>query len=169
MRTYLLLGSNVGERLGNLKTALNLIDDEIAPVIERSSVYETKPWGNENQPSFLNQVIVIETQVEPAVLLKKLKSVERTVGRKRTDKWGPRVIDIDILLMDDLIYKSEKLSIPHPQLHKRRFTLVPLAEIAAKDIHPEFELTIQELLSVCKDELEVHVFSSPLPRPSSLS
>lgn len=167
MKAYLLLGSNIGDRSGNLKRALNLIRSRVAPINRESSIYETAPWGNYEQPVFLNQAIAIETGLEPELLLKRLKSIEKLMGRKQADKWGARIIDIDILLMDDLIYQSESLRVPHPQMHHRRFTLVPLAEIAPDVIHPEFNSTMQSLLSLCKDQLEVHLFSPPAVLPSS--
>ncbi len=168
MKTYLLLGSNEGDRYRSLAVALNKIRDGVAPVIQESSIYETAPWGNAGQPAFLNRVILIETNLEPETLLKKIKSVEKMMGRKRIEKWGPRIIDIDILLMGDLIYRSGSLSVPHPQMPNRRFTLVPLAEIAPDFIHPEFDLTIKVLLSRCRDELDVRLYppfhSSPVSK-----
>jgi len=155
METYLLLGSNLGDRLGNLKSARDYIGESIARIIKASSIYETEPWGDNNQPLFLNQVIMIETSLKPEMLLKKLKSVESRVGRAQTEKWGPRIIDIDILLMDELVYRSDSLTVPHPQMHNRRFALVPLAEIAPAGIHPQFNLTAEELLVQCDDKLNV--------------
>ena len=159
MKVFLLLGSNVDGRLDNLSAGRKSISERIAPLEEESSIYETAPWGNENQTAFLNQAVLIETQMQPEALLEMLKSVEREIGRKQNEKWGPRLIDIDILMTGDVIYQSDKLTVPHPRLQDRRFALTPLAEFAADVVHPVFRKTVRELLHECKDELEVKLFS----------
>ena len=155
MKAYLLLGSNVGDRLHHLKTALNLISENISPIINRSAVYETMPWGNEKQPSFLNQGLEISTSLTARQLMRKVLKIEEEMGRVRKEKLGPRIIDIDILLFENEIHDLRFLKIPHPEMHNRRFVLVPLAEIDPALQHPVLKKTIAELLEECPDNLEV--------------
>jgi 2-amino-4-hydroxy-6-hydroxymethyldihydropteridine diphosphokinase len=142
---YLGLGSNLGKREAHLSTALEKISN-FAVILAKSGIYETEPWGLKEQPNFLNQVIWIKTLCEPMRLLDQLKSIEKEMGRKRTVRYGPRPIDLDILFYDELILQTEKLSIPHPMLSQRAFVLVPLAEIAPSLVHPVEKKTITKLL-----------------------
>ncbi|NJN44873.1 MAG: 2-amino-4-hydroxy-6-hydroxymethyldihydropteridine diphosphokinase [Anaerolineae bacterium] len=144
-KTYLALGTNLGDRLANLKGAIAALPPTVR-VIRESSVYETEPWGFENQPNFLNQVIEAETTLPPTDLLHHLKSLENQLGRKPSFQFGPRLIDLDILFYDDLVLDTLALSIPHPRLHERAFVLIPLADIAPDFIHPVYQKTIRELL-----------------------
>ena len=146
VKTYLALGTNLGDRPANLRAAIEALSPEIN-VIAESKVYETPPWGFENQPDFLNMAVKCETTLEPESLLKRLKRLEVQLGREQSFRWGPRLIDIDILFYDNLILKSKSLTIPHPRLHERAFVLVPLADIAPDFIHPVLKKTIQELLT----------------------
>ncbi len=132
---YLALGTNLGERHANLRAAIEALSPDVK-VIAESKVYETPPWGYENQPAFLNMAVKCETNLEPESLLKRLKQFEVQLGREQSFHWGPRLIDIDVLFYDDLILKSESLIIPHPRLHERAFVLVPLADIAPDFVHP---------------------------------
>ena len=141
---YLALGTNLGDRIANLRAAIEALSPEIN-VIAESKVYETPPWGYENQPAFLNMAVKGETALEPESLLKRLKQLEVQLGREQSFHWGPRLIDIDILFYDNLILKSESLIIPHPRLHERAFVLVPLTDIAPDFIHPVLKKTIKEL------------------------
>lgn len=141
---YLALGSNLGNRLANLKEAIASLPPQME-VKARSSVYETQPWGYEDQEKFLNQAVRVETYLKPEPLLKHLKRLEVALGRKPTFQNGPRLIDIDILFYDDLVLYSPALMIPHPHMHERGFVLVPLMDIASDLVHPVRKKTIREL------------------------
>ena len=143
---YIALGTNLGDRLANLHAAIESMPPEIH-VLAESHVYETPPWGYEDQPAFLNMVLKTETDLEPEALLKYLKQLEVELGRKQNFRWGPRLIDLDILFYDDLVLDSPSLVIPHMRLHERAFVLVPLMDIAPELIHPVFKRNVRELLA----------------------
>jgi 2-amino-4-hydroxy-6-hydroxymethyldihydropteridine diphosphokinase len=148
---YLLTGSNIGDSAANLHQAFLLIERQIGRVEAASSVYQTEPWGNKDQQVFLNQVLLVQTELSPDQVLKTLLDIEQGMGRNRIVKWEPRIIDIDILFYDQLILSETGLTIPHPLLHQRRFVLTPLNEIAPAYVHPVFHRTISELLAGCPD------------------
>src|ERR1043165_1493398 len=153
---YLLLGSNESDRPGNLGKARNLIEKRAGKITLRSSLYETEAWGLKEQNPFLNQALAIDSNIPSLELLSILKDIEKEVGRVETIKWGPRVIDIDILFYGDKVVSEEHLKIPHPYLHERRFTLEPLNEIAPDFIHPSLGQTVNQLLAVCADNSKVN-------------
>lgn len=156
---YLLLGSNLGDRMQIMQAARDLIQKEIGEILSASSIYETAPWGVLDQPAFLNQVVKIQTELEPEEVLRIILEIEHELGRVRYERWGARVIDIDILYFQDLILDSAHLTIPHPRLHERRFTLAPLAEIAPDYVHPVLIRSSLQLLIACLDDSEVKIFS----------
>lgn len=157
-RVYLALGSNLGSRLQNLTDAVLRLAERVT-VTRVSAVYDTEPWGVAVQPRFLNIVLEGETMLTPVALLTFLKHIEHVMGRRVTVRFGPRVIDLDILLYDDLIFKNDVLEIPHPRMAERRFVLVPLAEIAPDVQHPILKQSARELLQRLPDTGDVHLFA----------
>jgi len=144
------MGSNIGDRARFLNRAagrLRQVDE--TTVVWFSPVYESDPVGNEDQPPFLNAVGEIETALMPPDLLARLKAIEMDLGRTGTDRWGPREIDLDILLYDGLVYNQDGIQVPHPRLEERRFALVPFRDIAPDVIHPISGMTIEELARQC--------------------
>jgi len=149
------LGTNIGNKLLNLSEALRLLRELPSGVLKISSVYETAPWGNPDQPSFYNQVLEIETLLDAEKLMKNILQIEEKMGRKRSKKWEPRIIDIDILFFNDEIIDRENLHIPHRHLHERRFILEPLHEILPEYFHPVLGNNIAQLLKSLADTSEV--------------
>ena len=148
---FLQLGSNMDDRNAHLKNANKLIAEEIGAIQKKSKIYESVPWGVENQNNYLNQVLEIKSEFLAEEVLEKVLQIEDEIGRIRNEKWGERIIDIDILLFNDLIVEKEGICIPHIHLHNRKFVLIPLNEIAPSFTHPKYNKTIGELLSECKD------------------
>ncbi|MFM1963790.1 MAG: hypothetical protein RLZZ172_2635 [Bacteroidota bacterium] len=157
-KAYLLIGGNIGERISNLNAASAAIEESCGKITAQSKIYETAAWGNENQPNFLNQLFIIETCLMPMDLLNQILNIESVLGRKRDVPNDPRTIDIDILYYNDLVLKSKALTIPHPRIGKRRFSLVPLMEIAPDMVDPDLNLTIREMYERCDDQLAVNLF-----------
>lgn len=156
--TYLLLGSNMGNSQLQLSYAIEHINKKIGTVLRKSSLYATAAWGNTNQPDFLNQVIFVGTEMGAQETLQTILSIEAQMGRIRTIKNAPRVIDIDILFFNKQIINSENLTIPHPEIKNRRFALIPLNELSPNFKHPVFSKSLHTMLTECSDELNVKKF-----------
>ena len=153
--TYILLGSNLGDSKKYISNAIVAIAKKIGLVQAKSALYQTAAWGKLDQPEFINQVIEVKTKLSPQLLLKYILEIEKMLGRERLEKWGARTIDIDILFYDYQIIKELDLIIPHPFLHVRRFTLMPLSEIAPRLMHPILLKSISQLLTDLDDDLSV--------------
>jgi 2-amino-4-hydroxy-6-hydroxymethyldihydropteridine diphosphokinase len=156
---YLLTGSNLSNRKEMLEEATKRLTECFGRAVNISSIYETAAWGKENQQAFLNQVLVFKSGIDPKAILRTILDIELKMGRVRTEKWGARTIDIDILYYGDILFHDEELTIPHPYLEQRKFTLMPLAELAPEFIHPKLRKTTAELLQLCEDKLEVNLFT----------
>ena len=153
---FLLLGSNRGDRKEMISQATGEIGNRIGETVKTSSIYETEPWGYNDPESFLNQVLVVETTLNSGEVLNQILEIESGLGRTRTiGKITGRTMDIDILFYDNLVLHSGLLIIPHPRLHLRRFTLVPLVELDPGKLHPVFNRTVEQLLNECEDQSEV--------------
>lgn len=154
-KAYLLIGGNMGRREENLARARSLIAEHCGKVARISPLYETAAWGKTDQPPFLNQSLEIETSLPAKELLQELLRIEKDIGRTRKERYGPRIIDIDILLFGDTILNDPELKLPHPELQNRRFALQPLSDIAPAAVHPLFHKSIAQLLDECEDPLPV--------------
>jgi len=157
-KTYLLLGSNIGNSKASLGKAITKIEKQIGRVTRQSGLYSTAAWGNTKQPDFLNQVIVIETKLTAAETMQAILSIEKKMGRVRTIKNAPRIIDIDILFFNKQIIEEPQLTVPHPQIQNRRFVLVPLNQLSPNMKHPGLKKTVHQLLMHCPDKLDVKKF-----------
>lgn len=156
MKVLLSLGSNVGDRVVNINNAISkILASSDVLVLESSSYFETAPWGVEDQEDFLNSALEVETQIDIESLFLFLKTIEKALGRKDSLKWGPRLIDIDILLCGDDMVDTDTLKIPHPFMSERAFVLVPLCEIAPNQVDPKTNKTVKELLSDLGDTSSV--------------
>ncbi|WP_448520568.1 2-amino-4-hydroxy-6-hydroxymethyldihydropteridine diphosphokinase [Rhodoflexus sp.] len=148
---HLLLGTNMGDRCNYLQLALSMIQEKVGRVHSFSCIYETTAWGFTEQPDFLNQALVVQTEQQPEELLTLLQQIEQQAGRQRLQHWGPRTLDIDIIAIDHLVITSERLQVPHQAIAERRFVLQPLKEIAPHWQHPVSGLTYAQMLAICAD------------------
>lgn len=153
---YLLLGGNLGDKKQLFAQSLEMIESAVGKIIAQSAVYETEPWGFESDNLFWNQVVVVETSLQPLRILEEIQQIERRLGRVRhAQQYVSRLIDLDLLFYDQLIFQHPDLEIPHPRIAERRFVLEPLAEIAPNLLHPVLNKTAAQLLAECPDQLAV--------------
>jgi 2-amino-4-hydroxy-6-hydroxymethyldihydropteridine diphosphokinase len=145
-RVFLSIGSNLGSREENCLKAVDALSREGIKVIKVSGVYHTRAWGYKDQPDFVNIAVECFTNLPPETLLKKIKAIERALGRKETFRWGPRVVDIDILFYGEEVIETEQLKVPHPYIAERDFVLLPMAEIAPGFVHPVLKKDMKTLL-----------------------
>jgi 2-amino-4-hydroxy-6-hydroxymethyldihydropteridine diphosphokinase len=157
-KTYLLLGSNMGDSKQQLSKAISLIEKEIGKMTRHSGLYKTAAWGKTDQPDFLNQIIIVTTKLSPSQTMHTILNIEKKMGRLRTQKNAPRIIDIDILFFNREVINENHLTVPHPQLQNRRFVLVPLNELSPNLKHPVLDKTVHQLLIHCADNLNVKKF-----------
>jgi len=158
VKVYFSTGSNLGDRLGSLVKAAQLIDNLVGKVIVFSPVVESAPWGFKAEVNFYNQVLIVETELTPHLIIKTILEIEKKIGRIRTGAdYSSRIIDIDILFYDNLLVREDNLVIPHPRLHLRNFILQPLAKLAPGLVHPLMLKTISELLALSADRSQVQV------------
>jgi 2-amino-4-hydroxy-6-hydroxymethyldihydropteridine diphosphokinase len=159
---YIGIGSNIGNKLTSCEDAVSeILKVDRHRLLARSSLYKTEPLGYTSQDWFVNGVIKIETDLEPTDLLRSLKTIEASLGRVKTFRWGPRTIDLDILFFDERKIQTDELQIPHPLLHERQFVLLPLAEIDPCLIHPALKKTVQELVKAFAEGQGVEKLQPP--------
>ena len=148
---FLQLGSNLGERESLLQDAIIAIEGRIGQVVEKSKVYESTPWRVEGQENYLNQIVKVKTELLADDILSTVLDIEKELGRIRLEKWGERLIDIDIIFYNDSIIETAQLCVPHKHMHERMFVLTPMHNIAPEMVHPKYNKTVAELLQICKD------------------
>ena len=155
-KSFLLIGGNEEDPRAQLARAGEMIEGAGCRILRRSALYETAPWGKTDQSDFLNQALQVQTSLEAPALMDILLEIEKKMGRVRLEKYGSRIIDIDMLLFNEEIIHSPRLIIPHPEMQNRRFVLVPMEEIAPDLYHPLLHQSMRELLAACPDKGEVH-------------
>lgn len=156
-RIYLLLGTNLGKLKENLMNAIEELSKNGIKILKKSKIYKTKPWGKEDQPDFINMVVEVETGLNPKELLETIKDIERKLKREKTEKWGPRIIDIDILFYGNQIINEPDLTIPHPYFFERPFAIIPMQDIAPDFIPPDYKKSIKEIASgVSYEGIEIY-------------
>jgi 2-amino-4-hydroxy-6-hydroxymethyldihydropteridine diphosphokinase len=153
--SFLLIGGNEGDKRAQLARACENIEGSGCRILQRSSLYETAPWGKTDQNDFLNQALQVQTSLDAPLLMDTLLEIEEKMGRRRLEKYGSRIIDIDILFFNEDIIHTPRLIIPHPEIQNRRFALAPMSEIAPDYVHPVLRKSIRDLLAACPDKLEV--------------
>ncbi|MDX1956215.1 MAG: 2-amino-4-hydroxy-6-hydroxymethyldihydropteridine diphosphokinase [Chitinophagaceae bacterium] len=158
-KAYLLIGGNLGDREGNLSRARLELEAQAGTIASASGLYATAAWGNTEQPDFLNQALELHTTLNARQLIRRILKIEKQMGRIRAEKFGPRIIDIDILLFNEEVHDIPFLKVPHPELPNRRFALVPLAAIAPHNLHPLSGNTVADLLDRCTDQGAVKLVS----------
>jgi 2-amino-4-hydroxy-6-hydroxymethyldihydropteridine diphosphokinase len=161
MTAFLSLGGNLGNTREIFEQTYPWIEKKIGHILQKSSLYQTAAWGMTDQADFLNQVIEVSTTLAPAEILTQLLAIEQQFGRVRDVRWGPRSIDLDLLLQGDTQLKTEMLEVPHPRMQDRKFILIPLVEIAPDVLHPGLGLTAQALLAATKDTSSVTLIRNP--------
>ena len=157
---YISMGSNTGDRLANLMLAVKSLEERAVMVRRMSSVYESEAWGRMDQADFLNAVAEVETEMTALELLHVLQEIEKEGGRVRSERWGPRSIDLDILLFGSIVMATDELIIPHPRMSERRFVLVPLSEISGSLINPVDNQSVEEMIRNCTDKGLVRPYHS---------
>jgi len=157
---YIHTGSNLGDRISYMTQACEMIAKHIGEISNKSRLYETEAWGMKDQPDFINQALEVQTELAPEEVLDLIKKIEKEIGRQENKKWHERIIDIDILFFGDEKVSTDRLKIPHPHCHERMFVLIPLMEIAGDFVHPNLDLTIEELYLECQDTLEVYLLEN---------
>ena len=150
-QVYLQLGSNMGERYQYLSSAISLIEEKIGVVESASKIYESTPWRIDGQENYLNQVLLVKSNLSSLGVLHEALQIENELGRVRLEKWGERIIDVDIIFYNDEMIETAELCVPHKHMHERLFVLFPLVEIAPDFIHPKYKKTIIELVASCSD------------------
>ena len=150
-QVYLQLGSNMGERYQYLSSAISLIEEKIGVVESASKIYESTPWRIDGQENYLNQVLLVKSNLSSLGVLHEALQIENELGRVRLEKWGERIIDVDIIFYNDEMIEKAELCVPHKHMHERLFVLLPLVEIAPDFIHPKYKKTIIELVASCSD------------------
>lgn len=153
------LGTNQGDRSRKLSLARGLCRQFYGPILAISPIYQTAAWGVEEQPAFLNQVLMLETEVQPQICLTTALAIENIMGRVRQKRWGPRIIDVDILYYEDKVIETQALTLPHPSISERNFVLQPLVDIAPDWVDPKLHKTVAKLLKESKDQLEVQLYN----------
>ena len=155
---YLQLGSNLGDIVSYLTQAKKYIAIEVGKILKTSNLYESESWGVIDQPEYINEIIKIETELNPEALLLNILDIEKRIGRKREYKWSARVIDIDIIFYNNIIINNTNLTIPHKHMHERNFVLFPLNEIASEYVHPILNKKVKELLCSCRDLTKIEKY-----------
>lgn len=157
-QTYILLGSNQDDPKVNLEIARAFIEAQVGKIRSQSSLYNTEPWGLKSQPVFINQAIIVDTPLNAIDVLSRCLTFQYTMNADKPLKFGPRIIDVDIIFFNEEIIDTDKLIVPHPRMHERNFVLIPLAEIAGDYLHPIFKKTIRQLQIDCDDTCEVGLY-----------